>query len=423
MTIGQHNLFTLLVMGLTHSLTWLGRHNSMLNAEQTSVSTDSSQYAIIFDAGSTKTKMEIYKIDVNSPPLDVTDVHQLDSSPSRVKPGIADLAGNPPQVEAYLKPLLDSAMKTIPAEKHSTTPMFFLATAGMRLLSKDQSKAILDEVKKLFSDKTKCPFIFDSEDARIISGAFEGIYGWISVNFLKGNFIPGNSHPTYGTLDLGGASHQNTFDFIRKNNKDLYSLEVGGKKYHLFARSYLGYGLIEARKRYLELLSQGPLTNEVLESPCHHKGFHEQIDINGQKISVVGTADVLACRSIIEKTFFCEESSCPFHDQPKLHGDFFGFSAIFYAAVTTEILCYNCTRPLSPAMFDKGSRNFCAKSYEMVSSDPYAKEYCFGGNFVYELLTKGYCLSADKTIVVGKKLEGFSLGWTLGAVLYNSGLL
>lgn len=388
--------------------------------DQATAGSDSPRYVIIFDAGSTKTKMEIYKINVNAPPLDVTDIQELDPSPSKAKPGIANLAGNPSAVEGYLMPLLDSVKKTVPALKHKSTPIFFLATAGMRLLRKDQSNAILEEVKKLFNDKDKCPFMFDSKDAQIISGALEGVYGWISVNFLASNFIPGNSDNTYGILDLGGASHQNTFEYP---GNDTLSITVGSKKYHIFARSYLGYGMSQARKRYLEILSKQSTTNGVIQSPCHHQGFQGKIRISGKTFMVVGTASVDACRSVIEKAFFCKTPDCPFYDQPKLHGDFVGFSGIFYAAYGTGMLCYHCMKHLSPGMFDNSSRNFCAKKYQDVNSDPYAKNNCFQSNYVYELLTKGYGLSDDKMIQVGKYFYGFSLGWTLGAMLHNSDLL
>jgi len=65
----------------------------------------------------------------------------------------------------------------------------------MRLLG--QADAILDEAKRLFSDESKFPFMFNLKDAIIIKGAFEKIYAWITVNLLKGYFIPRNSASTY----------------------------------------------------------------------------------------------------------------------------------------------------------------------------------------------------------------------------------
>lgn len=123
----------------------------------------------------------MYKIAANAPLLDVKDIHLLGGS--KVKPGLASLAGNPSVVDGYLKPLLESAMKIVPADKHVSTPIFLFATAGMRLLTKHQSDAIMKEVKEVFNDKTICPFTFNPEtDAKVISGTFEGIYAWISLN-------------------------------------------------------------------------------------------------------------------------------------------------------------------------------------------------------------------------------------------------
>ena len=165
------------------------------------------EYAILFDAGSSGTRMEITHFLASGPLLQPSEVIQLDADPHKTKPGLDDLHDDPSQVEAYLMPLLDAAKETIPQDKQSSTPIFLLATAGMRLLPKDQSDALLNEVRKLFNNKAKCPFLFqDDNDARIIQGWVEGIYSWVTINFLEGVF--GTDKTTYGSLDLGGASHQ-----------------------------------------------------------------------------------------------------------------------------------------------------------------------------------------------------------------------
>lgn len=89
----------------------------------------------------------VYKIAANAPPLDVKDIQLLGGS--KVKPGLASLAGNPSVVNGYLKPLLESAMKIAPTDKHVSTPIFLFARAGMRLLTKHQSDAIMKEVKEV----------------------------------------------------------------------------------------------------------------------------------------------------------------------------------------------------------------------------------------------------------------------------------
>ena len=401
-------------------LTCLSRH-AQLEDKAIAVS-GSTRYAIVFDVGASKTKMQIYKINVKASPLDEEDIQQLEPSFNKVKPGIATLAENPNAVEDYLMPLLKSAIKTVPEPKRKSTPLFFLATGGMRRLTKDKADAILDKVKKLFTDKNKCPFKFDPKDAKIISGEFEGIYSWITVNFLKGFLRSEKPHSTYGILDVGGASHANTFESARN---DTVSLTIGDTKNRLFSRSYLGYGLDLAYQRYLtiQILSHQSLTNGNFDSPCHHKGFKEPIFIQGTNVTVVGNPSVAECRSIIEKFFFCKRPDCPFYDQPSLQGEFFAFAGIFYTAHDTELLCFHCVKPLSAAMFEESSRKFCAKKYQEVKSNPNGKYNCFRSNFIYELLTKGYGLPDEKMIQVGNKLKGFDLGWTLGAMLYNTGLL
>jgi len=91
-----------------------------------------------------------------------------------------------------------------------------LATGGMRLLPDDQANAILTEVRKLFNDKAKCPFLFEADnDARIILGKAEGIYSWVTVNFLAG--VLGSNKKSFGSLHLGRASQQAAFVLSGKN--------------------------------------------------------------------------------------------------------------------------------------------------------------------------------------------------------------
>ncbi|KAL0172789.1 hypothetical protein M9458_033100, partial [Cirrhinus mrigala] len=48
----------------------------------------------------------------------------------------------------------------------------------------EASNSILKDIKNYLSS---LPFNF--QNASIISGQEEGLYGWITVNYLKGNFL------------------------------------------------------------------------------------------------------------------------------------------------------------------------------------------------------------------------------------------
>ena len=389
------------------------------------------EYAIVFDAGSSGTRMKIYQFLASGPSLKPSEV--LDQSPSaaKVKPGISDLVDDPSQVETYMMPLLEAGKTTIPEDKQASTPIFLLATAGMRLLPADQADAILNEVRKLFNDKDKCPFLFENDnDARIITGKNEGIYAWITVNFLAGIFRSNGSAKSYGSLDMGGASHQNSWKF-NNSNPDVVVVDVAGKKYSIFARSYLGYGQDQARERYLAFIAKKANCAEnsecVLKSPCHNKGFKESLTFYDQERLVEGTAEVKRCRKIIKEMFFCHlpnSQKCPFHDQPKLKGEFYGFSSFYYVLTGIKAVCSDCeNNKVSSRKIKLFSKSFCKKNYNELEDNPYVKNYCFGGNFIYELLTEGYRIGLSKKIMVTNSLNGFKLGWTLGAVFDNAGIL
>lgn len=80
------------------------------------------------------------------------------------------------------------ALKHIPQQQQSSTPLFLLATAGMRLLSHAQQQAILAAACAYTRDHT--PFLLPECDAhfQVIDGITEGLYGWISINYLLGSF-------------------------------------------------------------------------------------------------------------------------------------------------------------------------------------------------------------------------------------------
>ena len=402
------------------------------------------EYAILFDAGSSGTRMEIYQFLASGPSLQPSQVIQLSPSPHKVEPGLSEFADDPSKVDAYLMPLLESSKKTIPQDKQASSPIYLLATAGMRLLPEDQANAILDEVRNLFNDKSKCPFLFeDDNDARVILGKTEGIYGWVTVNFLSGVF--GSNKKSFGSLDLGGASHQNAFEINENNSKvksnlkliihdntpEIMVIYVGGRNYSVFSRSYLGYGQDQAREHYLDSIAQKAncaINHEcVVKSPCHNKGFKESLTYVGQESVFEGTAQVELCQQIIRELFFCrtaDKQKCPFFDQPKLQGNFYGFSAIYYVLTDIDAVCSDCQHnKVTPRKIDHSSQEFCTKDYDEIKEDPYAKDNCFGGNYIYELLTAGYQLSPRKKTRVTNSLHGFDLGWTLGAVLHNTGIL
>jgi Golgi apyrase len=181
--------------------------------------------------------------------------------------GISSFAQNPQGVSGYLRPFLDCARTHLPPSVEAEAPIFLLATAGMRLLTKDQQVEILKETCHFF--KTQSNFRVDppstagpcGSSIRIITGEEEGLFGWLSVNYLMDGFT-GHSQDrtTYGFLDMGGASTQIAFEpsLVEWNNPDNSLIEVrlrllGGEEiiHKVFVTTWLGYGTNQARERYV----------------------------------------------------------------------------------------------------------------------------------------------------------------------------
>ena len=84
----------------------------------------------------------------------------------------------------------------------------------------------------------------------------QGVFAWITVNFLLHNLDPDKPDATTaGIMDLGGGSTQIVFEpspgsLAGSADDDVAELSVGGaKKRRIFVHSYLGLGLNQAVKR------------------------------------------------------------------------------------------------------------------------------------------------------------------------------
>jgi Golgi nucleoside diphosphatase len=88
----------------------------------------------------------------------------------------------------HLDELLSHALKYVPLEEVPNTPLFLLATAGMRILKPPQREAVLKEVCDFAQKTTKFQLPDCDVHVQVIAGETEGLYGWIAANYLLGGF-------------------------------------------------------------------------------------------------------------------------------------------------------------------------------------------------------------------------------------------
>ncbi|EDU42106.1 ectonucleoside triphosphate diphosphohydrolase 1 [Pyrenophora tritici-repentis Pt-1C-BFP] len=136
------------------------------------------RYGVVLDAGSSGTRVHIYRWLNNNTARQKASDAQLHSLPvietykewtKKIHPGISTFGEHPHDVGSeHLDKLLSHALKYVPLEEVPNTPLFLLATAGMRILPERQRKDVLKEVcafaRSLKAEVTKEGKIIDSDD-------------------------------------------------------------------------------------------------------------------------------------------------------------------------------------------------------------------------------------------------------------------
>ncbi|EEP75829.1 conserved hypothetical protein [Uncinocarpus reesii 1704] len=249
-------------------------------------------YAVILDAGSSGTRAHVYRWPdpvVTRPSAKFRNVEKLPEISTnnewtkKITPGVSSYAQKPDRLGPdHLKPLLDHVLNVIPPEAIRETPIYVLATAGMRLLSPQDQRHILTSACSYIRENTNLSLPDCSVHVKVIDGKTEGLYGWIATNYLLGGFDEpekhnhGKDHHTYGFLDMGGASAQLAFapnaTEARKHANDLILLRLRStsgrpQEYKVFVTSWLGFGVREARNRYVKALLRETASSGTQKRP------------------------------------------------------------------------------------------------------------------------------------------------------------
>ncbi|KAG5653534.1 hypothetical protein H0H81_012475 [Sphagnurus paluster] len=313
-------------------------------------------FGVVIDAGSSGSRLQIYSWKdpglatvVKGSELEFTlpkvekGTEKGDEWVTKVEPGISSFGNNPEGVAKYLQPLLSHARTHIPPSLEKETPLFLLATAGMRLLSPKKQAEVLQQACKFL--RLHSTFKIDDPSAtgpcgssvRIITGEEEGLFGWIAVNYLMDGFTGASQNrTTYGFLDMGGASTQIAFEPGNVNEHDSKNLIdvrlrlMGGQeiKHKVFVTTWLGYGTNQARERYVgkaitEFEVSRSDSQDVVPDPCLPKGLeitekpvHDAPSNAHSKKAhrLKGTGSFEGCmqktEALLNKTAPCPDSPC-----------------------------------------------------------------------------------------------------------------
>lgn len=378
------------------------------------------RWGVILDAGSSGTRVHVYRW-LNTPraryeakdAIELNKLPDLQTKPGyskKIQPGISTFADHVADVgPQHLQSLLDHALKIVPENQIQDTPFFLMATAGVRLLEPAKQKALLDEICLYTQKHTKFSLSSCQLHVQVISGETEGLYGWIAANYLLKGFETPNQGPhgkrnhTYGFLDMGGASAQIAFEpnvtETEKHANDLKLLRLrtlNGKmsEYKVFTATWLGFGVNQARERYVKSLMDESYTKDAHEllDPCLPSGLKTSIDgtpvaDTHQGTALVGTGLFDECLRknypLLDKDAPCVDQPCLLHGQhvPSIDwniNQFVGVSeywytmhAVFETVTKDEKYDFNS--------YQKLVRDFCSEEWEDIKSS--VQERKWGNDF------------------------------------------
>ncbi|KAL4905000.1 hypothetical protein BDW74DRAFT_153926 [Aspergillus multicolor] len=304
-------------------------------------------YGIVLDAGSSGTRVHVYRWLDNAIARKEAGKHNLKSLPEiktksdwvkKIHPGVSTFADRPEEIgPEHLAELLDFARDIVPDDAVKETPIFLLATAGMRLVPDVKQKLLLDHVCSYARENYDFALPDCDVHIQVIPGVTEGLYGWVATNYLLGSFdLPdnhdhGKDHHTYGFLDMGGASAQIAFapnaTESEKHANDLTLLRLRNidgstQEHRVFVTSWLEFGVREARRRYLNALEAALGADDVKEfpDPCLPAGLRTTLD--GKPVEGTDTAQYLSGTGKFDEclrgTYPLLDKDAPCEDQPCL---------------------------------------------------------------------------------------------------------
>jgi len=424
------------------------------------------QYALMVDAGSTGSRIHIYRFNnCGATPELEDEIFKMTPKIEGQSSGLSAYPDDPEAAAKSLDILLEEAVKSVPESYQPCTPIAVKATAGLRKLGTEKSDNILKAVRTRLETVYPFPVVAaDKGGVEVMDGKDEGVYAWITANYLLGKVGGPDKTETAAVLDLGGGSTQIVFQptFAESSSGGMpeklkegdhkYDLDFGGRHFTLYQHSYLGYGLMEARNSLHNVVlnavydaNKDDATKSYLQkpimNPCIAPGMAKQVVIEiqdpnhplGKAVTVnmtgPSTGSPAQCRGLAEQILAkdkeCKLAPCSFNGvhQPSFEQTFHREDVYLLSYFYDRIAPLGMPESFTLAELRDLTQKVCngKSSWDVFTSIKGAMEelerpdHCLDLNFMLALLHTGYGMPIDREVKMAKKIKGNELGWCLGA--------
>ena len=357
-------------------------------------------YTAVVDAGSSGTRMFLYKVTPAAYPL-VEKLTELEFD--KQEDGINDFinsAGGPklnlgpndvgPWV---IGPLLDGIKPKL-AElgvRTSDVQVDLLATAGMRNELAPIGKHTQAEIDAFYAIIRS--YIgtqgFSAGEVRTSDGnSEEGKWTWVNLNDRYYKVFTSNTSPV-GVVEVGGASTQISYptSAAPSDSANIYRVSINGKTFNVFNRTYLGLGQDDARKAMR--LETPPNDGGVRCFPTDLAVASEAGDvIDGVAVKIASTAvfNYASCSASFDAVVNAKFAQLGNPGVGSSSGSFVGIDGAYYA-----LQYWNLDAAPTRSDFSAKIQDQCAsaKNFTDIATVKYVQRQCASASYINALLYGG----------------------------------
>ncbi|WP_133127220.1 multidrug DMT transporter permease [Legionella nagasakiensis] len=347
----------------------------------------------VVDGGSTGARLHIYAYDLNDT-NNAININEVWSK--KIKPGFATLDINQDVINNYLNALFGDAPE-------QNLPVYFYATAGMRLLSEPKQALYYQKLRHWFSNNPQWQLM----ESKTITGSEEGLFGWLAVNYQLGA-LTDKSKPLAGVMDMGGASVQVAFPIENVANVDksnIVDVDVYGRHMKLFIHSFLGLG-------------QTVFSYQFLDSPsCFSNDYQLPSGSSAE-------GDATSCQAGVSKLINHVHDVSQVVKPAITENSIDGWYALggLNALVEDKPFHFENNQFTNQGLLEQADNEVCHKPWkELLNEFPdndFLYGYCLFPSYYYALMVNGYGIQPQQPINYLSSAKNSD--WTLGVVLHQS---
>lgn len=347
----------------------------------------------VVDAGSTGSRLHVYsyELDNTNSPININEVWS-----KKIKPGLATIESNPTTLDAYLSQLFAGAPE-------QSIPVYFYATAGMRLQPPAKQNIYYQIMQQWFKEKSQWQLI----EAKTITGNQEALFDWLSVNYSLGTLQKLHTQ-TIGVMDMGGASVQVVFPVHSKQEVPIANstaeIDLYGQHFNLFVYSFLGLGQTEVLHQFLNssacFANEYPLPDgdagQGDASSCEHEIAH--------LMNAVHNVNNLIHPLLLENPVTT----------------WYSLGGITNLA-DSELFHFDGNHFTNQNLLQQADTGICHQAWSMLNEkfpdEEYIYQYCLLSSYYYALMVDGYGLLPEEEInylPLNQRID-----WTIGVVLHH----